>query len=117
MRASVNVGRHELLKRAEHSTSLNDNMNDLEIFFHLCVGRVYYRAVSQSLYFVDSSTISISDTIHQVFKGLSDQPQIQQLYLDVHSLFNAAFKIELTAVQRDTLLVALKLRGIKVEVS
>lgn len=115
--ASIKVEKQELLRRAKNSSRLNDNASELEIFYHLCVGRVYYKESSQSLYFVDSPEISISEIINKVFKGLNQQPVIQQLYMDVHSLFNAAFKIKLSKKQITVLLVALRLRGISIKTS
>lgn len=115
--ASVTETRQALLKRANRSTRLKNCSNELEIFYYLCEGRVYFNRTNHALYFVDSPTISISNTITKVFKGLNESPNIEQLYIDVHSLFNAAFKIELSKKQSKVLLVALELRGINIEIS
>lgn len=113
--ASVKVDKNELLRRAKKSTHLNESANELEIFYYLCVGRVYYKKSTKSLYFVDSPEISVSEIIHKVFKGLHQQADIQQLYMDEHGLFNAAFKLKLNDKQATVLLVALRLRGISIK--
>ena len=110
----VTTNRNDLLRRAGAPPGISDPKNELEIFCSLCVGRVYYRATSRTLYFVDSPALSISDIIKQVFKGLIQFPRVRQLHMDEHDLLQAALCIQLTDPQRKALFVALALSGINI---
>ena len=110
----VTTNRNDLLRRAGARPGISDPKNELEIFCSLCVGRVYYRAVNRSLYFVDSPALSISDIIEQVFKGLNQFARVRQLHMDEHDLLQAALCIQLTDPQRKALFVALVLSGINI---
>ena len=89
--------------------------NDLEVFLYLCVGRVVYREHNRSLYFVDSPYLSVTEIIYKVFKGLGQKPNIQQQYMDVHSLIKAAYCITMTERERKLLMVAFNLSGIHIK--
>ncbi|CAA6824549.1 MAG: Unknown protein [uncultured Thiotrichaceae bacterium] len=104
-------------RRAERQTALTDSANELEIFYNLCIGRVHFKSSSNTLYFVDSVSVPVSAIIHRVFKGFSQTPTIKQRYLDKHNLIKAAFCIQLTDVQFKPVLVALRLRGIHIEIT
>jgi hypothetical protein len=111
----ISTNRRDLLKRARGNREITATANELEIFCGLCVGRVYYREKNHSLYFVDSPALSVSDIIHQVFRGLGQAPQIHQLYMDEHQVLKAAFRLQLNPVQRKRVLVALRLAGIYIQ--
>lgn len=108
------TNRRDLLKSAHFDTQKPLPQNELEIFLSLCVGRVMYRSQNRSLYFVDSPALSVTDIINTVFRGLGQEPQIRQLYMDQHNLLKAAYCLPLTAQQKKLLLVALNLSGIKI---
>ena len=110
----VTTNRNDLLRRAGVRPGISDPKNELEIFCSLCVGRVYYREENRSLYFVDSPALSVSDIIHQVFRGLGQVPRFRQLYMDEHNLLQAALCIQLTAAQRKALFAAFILSGINI---
>ncbi len=112
----VSKNREDVLRRAERQTALTASANELEIFYNLCVGRVHYKSVARMLYFVDSNTVSVTEIIHQVFRGLQQTPVIKQLYMDQHQLIKAASCIHLTRAQARAVLVALRLRGIHVDI-
>jgi len=106
------------LKRAERSTSLTASANELEIFYNLCAGRVFFKKSISTLYFVDSPIVSVSQIIHAVFRGFNRQPCIKQLYMDEHNLIKAACCISLTtARQSKPVLVALRMHGIYIDIS
>lgn len=108
------TNRRDLLKRALYRPALTEPKSELEIFLSLCVGRVFFNSQNNSLYFVDSPALSVTDIIQTVFRGLGQKPRIRQLYMDEHQLINAAFRIELTPRQKKLLLVALTLNGIHI---
>jgi hypothetical protein len=110
----VTTDRNDLLRRAGVRPAIVAPKNELEIFCSLCVGRVYYRIETRTLYFVDSPALSVSDIIEQVFRGLAKTPRIRQLYMDEHGLLRAAMCIQLSAAQRKALFAALALSGIHI---
>ena len=110
----VTTDRNDLLRRAGVRPGIVAPKNELEIFCSLCVGRVYYRVQTRTLYFVDSPALSVSDIIEQVFRGLGEIPQIRQLYMDEHGLLRAAMCIQLSAAQKKALFAAFALSGIHI---
>ena len=110
----VTTNRNDLLRRAGVRPGIVAPKNDLEIFCSLCVGRVYYRVQTRTLYFVDSPALSVSDIVRHVFNGLGQSPQIRQLFMDEHGLLRAAMCIQLSAVQKKALFAALTLSGIHI---
>ncbi len=110
----ITTNRKDLLRRAGVRPAISSPANELEIYCSLCVGRVYFREETRTLYFVDSPALSVSEIVQQVFKGLAQTPGIRQLYMDEHNLFRAAYSIELTPAQRKPLFIALRLAGIHI---
>jgi hypothetical protein len=110
----VTTNRNDLLRRAGVRPGIVAPSNELEIFCSLCVGRVYFRVENQTLYFVDSPALSVSDIVRQVFRGLGQIPQIHQLYMDEHGLLRAAMCLRLSAAQQKALFAALTLSGIHI---
>jgi hypothetical protein len=111
----ISTDRRDILKRAEKNSSLTVPNNELEIFLNLCVGRVYYLEQSRNLYFVDSPALSVTEIIHNVFKGMGQVPRIRQLYMDEHNLLKAAYSITLNELQKKRVMVALSLNGIHIK--
>lgn len=111
----VTTNRIDLLRRAGVRPGISAPKNELEIFCSLCVGRVFYREENSTLYFVDSPALSVSDIVHQVFRGFGQSPSIRQLYMDEHNLLRAAMSIRLSVPQRRALLAALTLSGIHIK--
>ena len=110
----ITTDRNDLLRRAGGRPAIAAPKNELEIFYILCVGRVYYRIETRTLYFVDSPALSVSEIVDQVFQGLGETPQVRQLYMDEHGLLRAAMCIQLTATQRQALFAAFALTGIHI---
>jgi hypothetical protein len=109
---TTNLG--DILKRAGVRPGIANPKNELEIFCSLCVGRVFYRGENQTLYFVDSPALSVSEIIERVFEGLGQLPRIRQLHMDEHNLLRAALCVPLTAVQQTALFAAFTLSGIHI---
>jgi hypothetical protein len=110
----VTTNRIDLQRRAGARPGIVAPKNDLEIFCSLCVGRVYFRVQTRTLYFVDSPVLSVSDIVRQVFNGLKQSPRIHQLYMDEHGLLRAAMCIQLSAAQQKALFAALTLSGVHI---
>ena len=112
----VNKNRHDVMK-ADRQTALTSSANELEIFYNLCIGRVHFKSSTNTLYFVDSFSIPVSEIIRSVFKGFNQKPDIKQRYMDKHNLIKAAFCIKLSEKHSQPVLVALRLRGIHIEIA
>ncbi len=110
----VSASRADLLRQAGVRPGNVAPANELEIFCALCVGRVFYRAENQSLYFVESPNLSISEIIQQVFRGLGEAPRITQHYMDEHRLFRGALSVRLSLRQKAALFAAFALAGISI---
>ena len=110
----VTTNRGDLLRRAGAQPGISNPQNELEIFCSLCVGRVYYREPTRTLYFVDSPALSVSDIVKSVFQGLGQHARFGQLYMDEHRLFRAASFIQLDRKQRKALFAAFALSGIHI---
>jgi len=110
----VTTDRNDLLRRAGVRPVIDAPKNELEIFCSLCVGRVYFRAETRMLYFVDSPALSVSEIIEQVFNGLDETPRIRQLYMDEHGMLKAALCLQLSTLQQQALFAALALSGIHI---
>ena len=110
----IATDRKDLLRRAGGRMAIAAPKTDLEIFYILCAGRVYYRVQTRTLYFVDSPALSITEIIEQVFRGLDQTPQFRQLYMDEHGLLRAATCIQLSSAQRQSLFAAFALSGIHI---
>lgn len=100
---------------AGRSSMLAATANELEVFYNICVGKVIFRRFTNTLYFVDSPSVSVTDTILAVFKSFDDQPVINQLYMDPHKLIKAACCIVLQPLRVKPVLVALRLRGFHID--
>ncbi len=87
----------------------------MEIFLNLSIGRVHYKSVTKSLYYVDYLEVIVSKMIHNVFKGFNQTPDIQQCYLEKHSFFKGAFCVKLNEIQSKPVLVAFRLQGIQIK--
>lgn len=112
----VNKNRNDVMK-ADRQTALTSSANELEIFYNLCNGRVHFKSSTNTLYFVDSFSIPVSEIIRSVFKGFNQNPVIKQRYMDKHNLIKAAFCIKLSEKHSQPVLVALRLRGIHIEIA
>lgn len=112
--APFSKDRQDILRRAGTRPGVQTPQNELEIFLSLCVGRVYYRAENRMLYFVDSPALSVSEIIHQTFKGLGQQARIEQRFMDEHGVLRAAMVIRLSETQKRAVMAALTLSGLHI---
>jgi len=87
--------------------------NANEIFYHLDSRRVFFDSDEFYLYFVDSSLGLIEQTIRTALTGLRNDVAFEQMHLDRHKFFTGTRRIRLTKQQADTVLVALRLSGVR----
>jgi len=90
--------------------------NANEIFYHLDSRRVFFDAGEGFLYFVDSPDGMVEQTISASLIGLESTNTIEQVYLDPHKCFNGARRVKLAEAHADTLLIALRLTGVRTTV-
>ena len=87
--------------------------NPNEIFFNLDNRRVFYDGAEGHLYFVDSPDGIVMRTVSASLAGLHNQSAIEQVYLDPHKCFHGARRVKLGEAHANTLLIALRLAGIR----
>jgi len=102
-------------RRHHHRVSLSEDADELQIFYHLGAGCVHYCRSSGWLYFVDSVSCPVVETIQSVLQGMGKPLlEIEQRYLDVHRLFKSLRRIRLTGMEAQGVCVALRLQGIQI---
>lgn len=106
-----------LLSHSERPTHLGVNATPVQIFYNLGVGQVHYLPSERLLYFVESPNTPIVPMVRQACFCLSSQPEAEQLFLDRHSLIKGATRMQLTQEQANTILVALRLAGIRISIA
>ena len=87
--------------------------NPNEIFFNLDNRRVFYDSAEGHLYFVDSADGIVTQTVSASLAGLRNPVAIEQVYLDPHKCFHGARRVQLNGAHANTLLIALRLAGIR----
>lgn len=105
------------LRCSDRATGLDINASHTQIYFNLAMDRVHYVPQTTFLYFAKSTHFPILDIIDAVYIGLGKSPQIEQLFLDEHGYYKGAQRIVLQADAADAVLVALRLRGIKISIA
>ena len=107
----VSVATISACNRRDRQITSANNAN--EIFFNLDNRRVFYDSAAGHLYFVDSPGGLVMRTVCASLTGLGSRATIEQIYLDPHKCFSGARRIALIATHANTLLVALRLAGIR----
>lgn len=104
-------------RRNYRDLRLPASADEIQICYHLSMGRVYFRTETGMLYFVDSEFAPEADIIRASLRGLGKELSVTQLYLDKHRVLKAAFRLYLTSQQARVVLVALRLSNIQVNIS
>jgi hypothetical protein len=91
--------------------------DEMQISYHLSMGRVYFCVETGLLYFVDSEFAPEAQIIRTVLGRMNVEPSVTQLYLDKHQLLKAALRIPLSVRQSRVVLVALRLSDIQINLS
>ncbi len=105
------------LRCTDRATGLNADASHREIFYNLGMDRVHYVPQKQFLYFPRSSYFPILDTLESVHKGLKNPLEIEQLFMDEHGYYKGAQRVSLSSKTANAVLVALRLRGIKISIA
>ena len=105
------------LRCNDRLTGLNADASPREIYYNLGMDRVHYVPHSGHLYFPHSSYFPIRETLEQVFLGLNCSLDIEQLFMDEHGYYKGAQRVPLQGKHVSTVLVALRLKGIKISIA
>ena len=105
------------LRCSDRDTGLSENADPVQIYFNLGMDRVHYVPQASLLYFAKSSHFPIQDIIFAVYAGCKETPQVEQLFLDKHGYYKGAQRIKMSAETGRAVMVALRLRGIKISIA
>lgn len=105
------------LRCSDRATGLSVNASHTQIYFNLGMDRVHYVPQFSFLYFAQSTHFPIRDIIDAVCAGLGKAPEIEQLFLDEHGYYKGAQRMLIQADTANTILVALRLRDIKISIA
>ena len=113
----IRVGNEQVNRLQKRRTvSLGVTASEAEIVYHLGIGTVYYCPVRQTLYFCDSKDLSISNLISKISKNKSITTVIERVYLDNLHYLSIAKKVTLDSTIMKTVLVALRISGVQINV-
>lgn len=105
------------LRCSDRATGLDVNASHNQIYFNLGMDRVHYVPQASFLYFAKSTHFPIHEIIATVYAGLGKSIEIEQLFLDEHGYYKGAQRLALQADTVNPVLVALRLRGIKISIA
>ena len=105
------------LRCNDRTIGLRVDASPVEIFYNLGMDRVHYVPQDHFLYFAASKHFPVLRTIESVFCGLDAEPEVEQLFLDVHGYYKGAQRVRMTSQQAHAVLVALRLKGIKISIA
>jgi hypothetical protein len=105
------------LRCSDRATGLGVDANPVQIYFNLGMDRVHYVPQASLLYFANSSHFPIQDIIDAVYAGFGETPKIEQLFLDEHGYYKGAQRVEMTTDNARAVMVALRLRDIKISIA
>ncbi len=102
------------LRCQDRQTGLDVRATHTRIFYNLGMDRVHFIPQTGVLHFVDSEHFQVLDIINTVYQGLGNTPRIEQLFLDEHGYYKGALRLTMSAGEVKAVLVALRLKGIKI---
>lgn len=101
----------------ERDVSLPASADELRILYNLGMHRVHYFPGRNAVYYVESRHIPVQEIMLSTLGESASQVVITQLYLDRLGFFKIGKRAALTLQQAATVLVALRLKGVRVSVS
>lgn len=105
------------LRCSDRAIGLDVNASHNQIYFNLGMDRVHYVPQTSLLYFAKSTHFPILYIIEAVYTGFDKSPRIEQLFLDEHGYYKGAQRILMPTDIANAVLVALRLRGIKISIA
>ncbi|MCB1759241.1 MAG: hypothetical protein KDI68_05595 [Gammaproteobacteria bacterium] len=107
----------QALCRTQRQVQLPASADELRIFYNLSMDRVHYFPQRNAIYYVDSKHVGVERILLRALGAQAAQVEIRQLHLDRLGFFKSGKRLRLTRRQAETVLVALRLQGIRVTVS
>jgi hypothetical protein len=101
----------------QREVSLPASADELRIFYNLSMHRVHYFPRRSAIYYVESRHVPVQETLLATLGASAARVEITQLYLDRLGFFKIGKRATLTMTQANTVLVALRLKGVRVSVS
>ncbi|MCB1870700.1 MAG: hypothetical protein H6964_08115 [Chromatiaceae bacterium] len=101
----------------QREVSLPASADELRIFYNLSMHRVHYFPCRHAIYYVESRHVPVQETIFATLGHSAPDVVITQLYLDRLGYFKIGKRATLSPAQAATVLVALRLQGVRVSVS
>ena len=105
------------LCQAHREIKLPPTADERRIFYNLSMDRVHYVPDRDALYFVDSRHSGVQNILDAELRSMGVTAQITQLHIDNLGIFNGGKRIILPPDQARSVLVALRLQGIRISVS
>jgi len=105
------------LRCRDRQTGLGTNATHTQIFYNLGMDRVHFIPQTLVLHFVDSEHFQVLDIINTIYRGLVATPRVEQLFLDKHGYYKGALMLTMSGDEADAVLVALRLKGIKISIA
>ena len=107
----------EALCRAHRQIELPSSADELRIFYNLSMDRVHYFPARNAIYYVDSRHIDVEGIVLRTLGSEAARLEIDQLHLDRLGFFKSGKRLRLQRRHAETVLVALRLRGIRVTIT
>lgn len=101
----------------QREVSLPASADELRVFYNLSMHRVHYFPRRNAIYYVESRHVPVQEIMFATLGNSASRVTITQLYLDRFRFFKIGKRAMLTREQANTVLVALRLKGIGVTVS
>lgn len=105
------------LRCNDRATGLGIDASPTEIYYNLGMDRVHYVPQTGVLYFPHSSYFPILKTLQAVYRGADTPLEIEQLFMDRHGYYRGAQRTTLPVKLANAVLVALRLKGIKISLA
>ena len=105
------------LRCRDRQTGLSSQATHTQIFHNLGMDRVHFVPDTRTLHFVNSEHFQLLETIENVYRGLGEEPRIEQQYLDVHGYYKGALSLKMSPRASSAVLAALRLKGVQISVA
>jgi len=105
------------LSLTQREVKLPASADELGIFYNLSMHRVHYFPQRNAIYYVDSKHVPVQEILLATLGPTAAGVVITQLYLDQLHYFKIGKRVTLTKKQAVAVLVALRLKGVRISVS
>lgn len=107
----------QALCRTQRQIELPASADEVRIFYNLSMDHVHYFPSRNAIYYVNSKHVDVERILRKALSRESVGLEITQLHLDRLGFFKSGKRLRLDHRRATTVLVALRLHGIKITVS